>query len=154
MHPLITLQDRALRRKTRAFVYSTLFASVALAVTLRAQTAPAASETGEKDKPDEVIKLMEMFVAEKGISRATNSITTSDVNASLPGVSVEKLLSLVPGVNIRTTDPFGFYEFGNDIRVRSFGIAALAVTIDDIPMGNNSPRYGTPAGRIVDGENL
>jgi len=95
-----------------------------------------------------------MFVAEKGISRATNSVTTKDVQTALPGVSVEKLLSLVPGVNIRSTDPFGFYEFGNDIRVRSFGIAALAVTIDDIPMGNNSPRYGTPAGRIVDGENL
>lgn len=106
------------------------------------------------DHPTEVVTLMEMFVSEKGVSRASNSITTADVNVALPGVSVEKLLSLVPGVNIRSTDPFGFYEFGNDIRVRSFGIAALAVTIDDIPMGNNSPRYGTPAGRIVDGENL
>ncbi len=103
---------------------------------------------------DETIKMMEFFISEKGMSRATNSITPQDVKASLPGMSVEKMLKLVPGVNIRTTDPFGFYEFGNDIRVRSFGIAALAVTVDDIPMGNNSPRFGTPAGRIVDAENL
>ena len=98
--------------------------------------------------------MMEFFVQERGVSRATNSITSTDAKVALPGMSVEKLLSLVPGVNIRSTDPFGFYEFGNDIRVRSFGISALAVTIDDIPMGSNSPRYGTPAGRIVDGENL
>ncbi len=145
MHPHISCQDRAPRWKPRALAYSILFAAPLLA--------PAQEAAAPADK-EEVITLMEMFVAEKGVSRATNSITTGDVNVALPGVTVEKLLSLVPGVNIRSTDPFGFYEFGNDIRVRSFGIAALAVTIDDIPMGNNSPRYGTPAGRIVDGENL
>jgi len=86
-------------------------------------------------------------------ARATNSVTPADVKASLPA-SRSSGSWAVPGVNIRSTDPFGFYEFGNDIRVRSFGLAALAVTIDDVPLGNNSPRFGTPAGRIVDGENL
>ncbi|MBC7365740.1 MAG: TonB-dependent receptor, partial [Undibacterium sp.] len=110
--------------------------------------------SAKTEPPGEAIKMLEFLVSDKGVSRATNSITPSDVKASLPGMSVERLLALVPGVNIRSTDPFGFYEFGNDIRVRSFGLAALAVTIDDIPLGNNSPRFGTPAGRIVDGENL
>ena len=150
MHPHFTLQDRALRRKARPIASSILFAVAVLVPFTHAQdTGAPAKEDGE-----EIITLMELFVAEKGVSRATNSITTADVAVALPGVTVERLLSLVPGVNIRSTDPFGFYENGNDIRVRSFGIAALAVTIDDIPMGNNSPRYGTPAGRIVDGENL
>jgi outer membrane receptor protein involved in Fe transport len=118
---------------------------------LRAQ---AVQPSVAEPKADEAIKMLEFLVSDKGVSRATNSVTPADVKASLPGVSVERLLALVPGVNIRSTDPFGFYEFGNDIRVRSFGLAALAVTIDDVPLGNNSPRFGTPAGRIVDGENL
>jgi iron complex outermembrane receptor protein len=117
--------------------------------------APAEPPKAEAPKEkEETIKLMEFFVKDKGVSRATNSITPAEVRQSLPGVSVEKLLSFVPGVNIVTRDPFGFYEFGNDIRVRAFDITRLAVTIDDVPMGNNSARYGTPAGRIVDGENL
>ena len=118
---------------------------------LRAQAVQPAAAVPQSE---ETIKMLEFLVSDKGVSRATNSVTPADVKASLPGVSVERLLALVPGVNIRSTDPFGFYEFGNDIRVRSFGLAALAVTIDDIPLGNNSPRFGTPAGRIVDGENL
>ncbi len=116
---------------------------------------PVAPTADASTPPEgEAIQLMEFFVSERGVSRATNAITATDAKVALPGMSVERLLSLVPGVNIRSTDPFGFYEFGNDIRVRSFGINALAVTIDDIPMGSNNPRYGTPAGRIVDGENM
>lgn len=111
--------------------------------------APAADSLQE-----EAIQMLEFFVSEKGVSRASNAITAKEAAVALPGASVEKLLSKIPGVNIRSTDPFGFYEGGNDIRVRSFGISALAVTVDDIPMGNNSGRYGTPVGRMVDSENL
>lgn len=132
------------------FARATLLTPLILAATALGQ-----STTGDLAVTDEEpIQMLEFFVQETGVSRATNSITSTDARVALPGMSVEKLLGLVPGVNIRSTDPFGFYEFGNDIRVRSFGISALAVTIDDIPMGNNSPRYGTPAGRIVDSENL
>lgn len=98
--------------------------------------------------------MLEFFVSEKGISRANNSITPQDTKLALPGVTIEKLLNFVPGVNVVTRDPFGFYESGNDIRVRSFDITRLAITIDDVPMGSNGTRYGTPAGRTVDGENL
>lgn len=131
-----------------------MISPAALIPAASAQTAPTPASPASANAQGEVVQMMEFFVTEQGVSRATNGITDDDVRVSLPGMSVEKLLSLVPGVNIRTTDPFGFYEFGNDIRVRSFGLNALAVTIDDIPMGNNNPRYGTPAGRIVDGENL
>lgn len=93
-------------------------------------------------------------VVGQGESRATNAITFEDLDTQLPGMSVERSLGAIPGVNVRTTDPFGFYEFGNDIRIRSFDISRLAVTVDDVPMGQNSPRYGTPAGRVADPENI
>lgn len=98
---------------------------------------------------------LDTFVAvAQGESRATNSITFDDLEFKIPGLSLEKSLDAIPGVNVRSTDPFGFYEFGNDIRVRSFDISRLAVTVDDVPMGSNSPRYGTPAGRVADPENM
>jgi len=153
MQPHTNEQNRARRWKLQAVAVSTLITPFALLTPALSQTAPTPSPASPAPA-GEVIQMMEFFVTEQGVSRATNGITEDDVKVSLPGMTVEKLLSLVPGVNIRTTDPFGFYEFGNDIRVRSFGLNALAVTIDDVPMGNNSPRYGTPAGRIVDGENL
>jgi outer membrane receptor protein involved in Fe transport len=153
MHPNIHHQIRARRHKPQGAALSTLIASSAFVASALAQ--PVAPDATTSTPPEgEAIQLMEFFVSERGVSRATNAITATDAKVALPGMSVEKLLNLVPGVNIRSTDPFGFYEFGNDIRVRSFGINALAVTIDDIPMGSNNPRYGTPAGRIVDGENL
>ncbi|MCC5840320.1 MAG: TonB-dependent receptor [Opitutales bacterium] len=93
-------------------------------------------------------------VVGQGESRATNAITFEDFETQIPGLSLEKSLDAIPGVNVRSTDPFGFYEFGNDIRVRSFDISRLAVTVDDVPMGQNSPRYGTPAGRVADPENM
>lgn len=115
---------------------------------------PAASASPPVEDDADVIKMMEFFVSERGASRATNTITSADTKVELPGVTVEKLLQNVPGVNITTSDPFGFKESDASIRVRSFGITRLAVTVDDVPMGSNSARYGTPAGRIVDNENL
>ena len=150
MHHDTSEQNQAWKWKPNSIRRAILITPFALVATAWAQ-ATADPEWAAEGEP---IEMLEYFVQETGISRATNSITNKDAKVALPGMSVEKLLSLVPGVNIRSTDPFGFYEFGNDIRVRSFGISALAVTIDDIPMGNNSPRYGTPAGRIVDSENL
>lgn len=101
------------------------------------------------------MEVFETFTAVgQGESRATNAITFSDLEVKIPGLSLEKSLDAIPGVNVRSTDPFGFYEFGNDIRVRSFDISRLAVTVDDVPMGSNSPRYGTPAGRVADPENM
>lgn len=103
---------------------------------------------------DEPIKMMEFLVSSRGESRATNSLTPTELELVIPGVQMEKLLDRIPGINVTTTDPFGFYEFGNNIRVRAFDIEKLAVTLDGVPMGNNSPRYGNPIGRFLDGENL
>lgn len=146
-------QVRARRWKALPVAVSILITSPYVASSALAQATLPAAASAEKSE-DEPIKMMEFFVAERGASRATNSITAQDAKIALPGVTVEKLLANVPGVNITTSDPWGFYESGNNIRVRSFGISALAVSVDEVPMGSNSSRYGTPAGRIVDNENL
>lgn len=98
--------------------------------------------------------MLKFLVNGKGESRASNSITTTELELSIPGVQAEKLLEKIPGITVVANDPFGFYEFGNDIRVRAFNLSKLAITLDGVPMGNNDPRYGTPVGRLIDAENL
>ena len=101
------------------------------------------------------LEVLETFTAVgRGDSRANNSLDLETLELVLPGVSPEKMIDRIPGVNVVTRDPFGFYEFGNDIRVRAFSIANLGVTLDGVPNGNSSARYGTPIGRLVSSENL
>jgi iron complex outermembrane receptor protein len=101
------------------------------------------------------LEVLETFTAVgQGDSRANNSLNLETLELVLPGVSPEKMLDRIPGVNVVSRDPFGFYEFGNDIRVRAFSIANLGVTLDGVPNGNSSARYGTPIGRLVSSENL
>ncbi len=156
MKTTTTVQSQARRWRQSAIVVSTLILAGALAARATAQPVPATSisdaATGAQE--DEAIQMMEFFVAERGVSRANNTITPRDVQISLPGATIEKALNMVPGINITSSDPFGHAGEGGNIRVRSFGIGVVAVTIDDVPMGSNSARYGTPAGRIVDSENL
>ncbi len=129
-----------------------LITPFALAATALAQpTVPPSTVATDEAEP---IKMMEFLVSSRGESRATNSLTPVELELVTPGVQMEKLLDRIPGINVTTTDPFGFYEFGNNIRVRAFDITKLAVTLDGVPMGNNSPRYGNPIGRFLDTENL
>src|SRR5258708_179363 len=133
------------------------YSLLSVALTLGSAVASLSGEEPTKPGPakeEDVVNMREFFVNEKNLGRAANAITPADTVNLLPGTTVEKLLSKVPGVNIVTRDPFGFYEFGNDIRVRSFGINQVGVTIDDVPMGSNSPRYGLPSGRVTDSENI
>lgn len=130
-------------------IRNSVFAAGAFAASTAFAQSPAAVPVTEP-----VYELEALTTTSEGSSRATNSISATDAQLAIPGASVEKLLSQIPGVNITTRDPFGFYEFGNDIRVRSFGINQVAVTIDDVPMGSNSPRFGLPAGRVTDSENM
>ena len=154
MHPSTSSQDQARRSKFRLLTVSTLFASTLLISTLRAQAVASADLPNAEPTHGDAIKLMEYFVSEHGVSRAANALTPEDTKLQLPGTTVEKLLSKIPGINVVVRDSFGFYEFGNDIRVRSFGINQVGVTIDDVPMGSNSPRYGLPSGRVTDSENI
>lgn len=154
MKSTTTVQSQARRWRQLPVVVSTLILAGAFQARASAQAVSGASDASTGAQEDEAIQMMEFFVAERGVSRANNTITTRDVQIALPGATIEKALTMVPGVNIVSSDPFGHAGEGGTIRVRSFGISVVAVTVDDVPMGSNSARYGTPAGRIVDSENL
>lgn len=101
------------------------------------------------------LEVLETFTAiGEGETRASNAINIDDLSSMMPGLSLERSIDIIPGVNVTTTDPYGFYEFGTDIRLRAFRIEQIAVTVDGVPMGNNSPRYGTRATRVIDQENI
>ena len=101
------------------------------------------------------MEVLETFTAVgQGESRANNSLDLETLDIIIPGVQPEKMIDRIPGVNVVSRDPFGFYEFGNDIRVRAFDIDNLGVTLDGVPVGNSSARYGSPIGRLVSSENL
>lgn len=111
--------------------------------------------TGTALAQDEMMEIVETFEAVgQGESRATNSLDLETLDIIMPGLTPEKMIDRVPGVNVVTRDPFGFYEFGNDVRVRAFNISNLGVTLDGVPVGNSDPRYGSPIGRLVDGPNM
>lgn len=142
------VQNRTVRRIAVALACSNLFCLDSL---LAQAVAPPPTKPAEES---ETIKLLEFFVSEKGVSRATNMIAGNDLKLSVPGANPIKLLQAAPSVNITASDPFNLNDEGGTVRVRSFNLSVVAVTVDDVPMGSNSGRYGTPAGRIVDSENL
>lgn len=108
-----------------------------------------------QDETSSGMEVFETFTAVgQGESRANNSLNIEALEIAMPGALPEKMVDKIPGVNVVTRDPFGFYEFGNDIRVRAFSIDNLGVTLDGVPVGTSDPRYGSPIGRLVDSQNL
>lgn len=104
---------------------------------------------------DDMMEIVESFEAiGQGESRATNSLDLESIDIAMPGIQPEKMIDKVPGVNVVTRDPFGFYEFGNDVRVRAFNISNLGVSLDGVPVGSSDARYGTPIGRMISGPNI
>ncbi len=112
-------------------------------------------ESVAQDSSGSGMEVFETFTAVgQGESRANNSLNLEALEIAMPGALPEKMVDKIPGVNVVTRDPFGFYEFGNDIRVRAFNISNLGVTLDGVPVGTSDPRYGSPIGRLVDSQNL
>lgn len=130
-------------------------ASLRILAGLSAVSLTSSSSLAQQGSYDQGMEVLETFTAVgQGESRANNSLNLEALEIAMPGVTPEKLVDKIPGVNVVTRDPFGFYEFGNDIRVRAFGIDNLGVTLDGVPVGTSDARYGTPVSRIVDTENL
>ncbi len=126
------------------------FASAAI-VAMLGVASSAVAQSGSSSG----MEVFESFsIVGQGESRANNSLNLEALEIALPGALPEKLVDKIPGVNVVSRDPFGFYEFGNDIRVRAFSIANLGVTLDGVPVGTSDPRYGSPIGRLVSGPNL
>lgn len=93
-------------------------------------------------------------VVGRGQVRASDVITVEDIKAQAPGVAVQSLLNVLPGVNVQQTDPYGLYEFGATVRIRGFNNEQLATSLDGVPLETYDVRDGSPPNRYVDTENM
>ncbi|MDR1281541.1 MAG: TonB-dependent receptor [Opitutaceae bacterium] len=117
-------------------------------------SAPDASDARESGSP---ILLAPVLVAEQGVSRANNILRPADIAATTKG-GTNPLITLnrLPGVNVNVVDPLGIKTYsGTDLRLRAFGIGALAVAVDGIPtpfLGNYMA--GNAPNQYIDAENF
>ncbi len=128
-----------------------------LAATLLLATTPALpalAQSAEDSQDGQAKTLDAISVIGVGSTRTTAAISTAEIEAQVPGVSPQQLLSSLPGVNVQSTDPFGLYEFGDSLRIRGFSSTQVGVTLDGIPLETSDTREGGPITRYVSTENL
>jgi iron complex outermembrane recepter protein len=87
-------------------------------------------------------------------TRATVSVPKVDIAVMPAGQNPIILLAKTPGINVQSSDNIGLYEHANRVQVRSFNINQIAVTLDDVPMGQQNFYGGTPVDRLVDSESI
>ena len=90
----------------------------------------------------------------EGRSLQTNVFGVRTLQIQPAGVNVLQALNRAPGFNFSAGDANGFYEYGQNISMRVFNGRQLAFTIDGIPLGDQGPAGGTPAGRLVETESV
>jgi hypothetical protein len=135
-----------------------LFAA-GLAPALAQTTTPAADTKGSEN----IVTLEKFIIVDysktaSGLgeteTRATISVPKVDIAVMPAGQNPIILLGKTPGVNVQSSDNIGLYEHANRVQVRSFNINQIAVTLDDVPMGQQNYYGGTPVDRLVDSESI
>lgn len=82
-----------------------------------------------------------------GAARQTQTLTRTALLQQAPGTSPFKALSRLPGVMFTSSDPFGAYEWSQQIIVRGFTQDQLGFTMDGIPLGDLA--YGNDNGLSI-----
>jgi len=90
----------------------------------------------------------------EGRVRASNAVTHQEIQQQAPGKNPLMVLSNVPGVSVTTADPYGLYMYGDSIEMRGFNSGQIGITVNGVPMTDNSAAGGNPVTRFVDSENL
>ena len=123
----------------------------------RSQAAPDAAG------PEPIVTLEKFIIVDYSKSasglgesetRATISVPKVDIAVMPAGQNPIILLAKTPGINVQSSDNIGLYEHANRVQVRSFNINQIAVTLDDVPMGQQNFYGGTPVDRLVDSESI
>jgi len=126
-----------------------------LAVLTALATLPAHADTTTDTTTDTTVDTGEVSVMGQGQVRASNAVNRKEFQKQQPGANPAMALERVPGVFVITADPYGIYEYGVDIEMRGFDINQIGVTVNGVPMSNNSPgNGGNPASRFMDSENM
>lgn len=118
-----------------------------------AQTAPVATAAGAPAAADAV---SEVVVYGRGQARQIETVTPKQIEATAPGTSAIKVLSLLPGVNYQSSDAFGSYEWATRISVRGFNQNQMGFTLDGVPLGDMSyaNENGLHISRAISSENI
>ena len=87
-------------------------------------------------------------------SRANVKITAADLEHYPTGVSADKLLERVSGIQVGSSNAFGGDGFESTISMRGFGKDSIGFSIDGIPNGRTTLGGGSVPTRFFDSSNL
>ncbi|MFE8873270.1 TonB-dependent receptor [Acetobacter persici] len=88
-----------------------------------------------------------LMVMGHGSSRQSQTMSRKALQQYVPGTSPLMALSKLPGVAYESADPFGNYEYAQQITVRGFSTGYLGYTLDEVPLGNL--QYGNDNGLSI-----
>lgn len=141
-----------------------------LALLLSTQVLPAfAQEASKPQAPPEpaaapasapeAVKAMEkvmIFGEAIGVkqTRANVKITAADLAYYPPGVSADKVLERVSGIQMGSSNAFGGDGFESTISMRGFGKDSIGFSIDGIPNGRTTLGGGSVPTRYFDSSNM
>lgn len=87
-------------------------------------------------------------------TRANVKITAADLDYYPPGVSADKVLERVSGIQVGSSNAFGGDGFESTINMRGFGKDSIGFSIDGIPNGRTTLGGGSVPTRYFDSSNL
>ena len=117
-----------LKKSTLALALATT--CLTIATQAKAADAPPA-DTSSND-------VQEIVVVASGSTRSVSSVKPSNLDVLPPGVSAQKALNLLPGVNAGSIDALGLNEQSMTLQVRGFSSTHLGYTLDGMPLGDGS----------------
>jgi iron complex outermembrane receptor protein len=113
---------------------------------------PAPAATGTPAQLDRVL-ILGNAVGERQ-TRANVKITAADLDYYPPGVSADKVLERVSGIQVGSSNAFGGDGFESTINMRGFGKDSIGFSIDGIPNGRTTLGGGSVPTRYFDSSNL
>lgn len=122
-------------------------AAVMLACLLTSQLARA---------DDQSVATQDVSVLGQGETREVQTLTQADLQKELPGTNPLKALEILPGVQFESADPWGNYEWSEQLTIRGFNQNQIGFTLDGIPLGDMSygNNNGLDIGRAIAAENI
>ncbi|MCG2664299.1 secretin and TonB N-terminal domain-containing protein, partial [Brevundimonas sp.] len=97
----------------------------------------------------------DVVVLGRGRTRQMQTLSKAELDKLAPGTSPLAALNKLPGVNFTSSDPFGAYEWAQQVTIRSFTTDQMGYTLDGLPLGNMQYRNnnGLSIGRALLTEN-
>ena len=124
------------------------------AALLAAGALPASPSAEGREEEEEIYEVEEVVIVGENEAVSTAAILGRTVANQTNGVNALENLNRTPGFNFSSGDPLGFYEYGQNVRLRIFNKLQIGMTVDGIPLGSQEPAGGSPVGRFVENESI